>query len=126
MVAYLELAKGQADLLHSPVTFISLRQKFCVCTLALKEQNWPLSCCHINSSLIDMVLVRGGGADFATYRLSSLMFRDAPGSSHGARSRLLQALGDCSLALQDTTTRSDGVRLVARWKAAARRVRQLC
>ena len=68
MVAYLEFAKGHADLLQSPVTFISFLQKFCVCTLALKEQNWPLSCCHINSSLIDMVLVRGGGAELATYR----------------------------------------------------------
>ena len=56
MVAYLEFAKGHADLLQSPVTFISFLQKFCVCTLALKEQNWPLSCCHINSSLIDMVV----------------------------------------------------------------------
>ena len=100
-------------MLQSPVTFISFLQKFCVCTLALKLQNWPLSCCHINSSLIDMVLVRGGGAVFATYRLSSLMFRDAPGSSHGARSRLLQAQGELDFALQDTTARSDGVQRFA-------------
>ena len=48
-------------MLHSPVTFISFLQKFCVCTLALKEQNWPLSCCQMSSSLIDMVVYFFGG-----------------------------------------------------------------
>ena len=123
MVAYLELAKGQADLLHKPVTFISFLQKFCVCTLALKEQNWPLSCCHINSSLMDMVLVRAR-AVVAAYRFWCAEARPARRTERGLDCCRRWEMLSCSM--QDTTTRSDSVPRFAGWRVTARCVRKLC
>ena len=40
MVAYLLFARGQEDLLHSPVTLYSFLQKFCVFVFTLYVQ-WP-------------------------------------------------------------------------------------
>ena len=140
------MAKGQADLLQSPVTFISFLQKFCVCTLALKEQNWPLSCCHINSSLIDMVvyfsaalaIYMGAPRGVRQSLLRVVLLRAAAQASVLFRLNCCRRAAVALLALQallgeqadllckTPTKRSDGVLLVGGWRAAARCAEQLC